>query len=162
MRPLNVVMHARNAAPAARTLSRIAPELAARVIAPGRPETVLRVTECLGRGEIVGLLGDRPFGAAKTHAYGFLGARATFPLGPLLIAAASGAPVVTFFGLYEGGARYRIRFEALTEGSAVPRPAREAWAVAHMRRYVERLEACARSAPYNWFNFYDFWDERSG
>ena len=106
--------------------------------------------------------GDRAFGAARTPASAFPAARATFPLGPLLIAAASGAPVVTFFGLYEGGARYRIRFEALTEGAAVPRPGREAWAVAQMQRYVERLEACARSAPYNWFNFYDFWDEHSG
>jgi predicted LPLAT superfamily acyltransferase len=26
-----------------------------------------------------------------------------------------------------------------------------------MRRYVERLEDYCREAPYNWFNFYDFW-----
>ncbi len=24
-------------------------------------------------------------------------------------------------------------------------------------RYAQRLEHHARSAPYNWFNFYDFW-----
>jgi predicted LPLAT superfamily acyltransferase len=24
-------------------------------------------------------------------------------------------------------------------------------------RYVERLEHYCRLAPYNWFNFYDFW-----
>jgi predicted LPLAT superfamily acyltransferase len=28
-----------------------------------------------------------------------------------------------------------------------------------MRSYVARLEHYARGAPYNWFNFYDFWDE---
>jgi predicted LPLAT superfamily acyltransferase len=27
-----------------------------------------------------------------------------------------------------------------------------------MHRYVERLEYYARLAPYNWFNFYPFWD----
>jgi predicted LPLAT superfamily acyltransferase len=26
-----------------------------------------------------------------------------------------------------------------------------------MRRYVARLEHYCRLAPYNWFNFYDFW-----
>jgi len=27
-----------------------------------------------------------------------------------------------------------------------------------MQRYAERLEHYARLAPYNWFNFYPFWD----
>ncbi len=26
-----------------------------------------------------------------------------------------------------------------------------------MERYVAMLEALCREAPYNWFNFYDFW-----
>jgi predicted LPLAT superfamily acyltransferase len=26
-----------------------------------------------------------------------------------------------------------------------------------MRRYVERLEHYCRLAPFNWFNFYDYW-----
>ena len=26
-----------------------------------------------------------------------------------------------------------------------------------MQRYADRLAHYARSAPYNWFNFYDFW-----
>jgi len=26
-----------------------------------------------------------------------------------------------------------------------------------VRRYAERLEYYCRLAPYNWFNFYDFW-----
>ena len=27
-----------------------------------------------------------------------------------------------------------------------------------MQRYAERLEHYSRLAPYNWFNFYPFWD----
>jgi len=26
-----------------------------------------------------------------------------------------------------------------------------------MRRYIARLEHNCRAAPFNWFNFYDFW-----
>jgi predicted LPLAT superfamily acyltransferase len=26
-----------------------------------------------------------------------------------------------------------------------------------MQVYVQRLESLCREAPYNWFNFYDFW-----
>lgn len=160
--PVNVVMHWQDVAHTTRVLSRIAPHLRARVIAPGRPETVLQIKECLERGEIVGMLGDRPFRGARTHVYSFLGARAEFPLGPLLIAAASGAPVITFFGLYEGGTRYRICLEPLSDGGAIPRAQRTTWAIAQLARYVERLEAYARHAPYNWFNFYDFWNEGCG
>jgi predicted LPLAT superfamily acyltransferase len=28
-----------------------------------------------------------------------------------------------------------------------------------MQRYADRLEYFARLAPYNWVNFYDFWEE---
>jgi predicted LPLAT superfamily acyltransferase len=27
------------------------------------------------------------------------------------------------------------------------------------QRYVERIEYHCRNAPYNWFNFYDFWKQ---
>jgi predicted LPLAT superfamily acyltransferase len=28
-----------------------------------------------------------------------------------------------------------------------------------VERYAARLEALCRESPFNWFNFYDFWDE---
>ncbi len=34
---------------------------------------------------------------------------------------------------------------------------RDALIGAAMARYVETLEALCREAPYNWFNFFDFW-----
>ena len=30
-----------------------------------------------------------------------------------------------------------------------------------LRAYVAKLEALVREAPYNWFNFYDFWTEEN-
>ncbi|HXZ93674.1 MAG TPA: acyl-CoA synthetase, partial [Burkholderiales bacterium] len=68
-------------------------------------------------------------------------------------------PVVTFFGLYKGGARYQVFLEELSDGTAVARAGREAWALQCLARYVDRLERYARRAPYNWFNFYDYWNE---
>ncbi|MNC90096.1 hypothetical protein D3C83_61470 [compost metagenome] len=46
--------------------------------------------------------------------------------------------------------------------AATPDAAREQRADAAqslLERYVQRLEHYARAAPYNWFNFYDFWNE---
>jgi predicted LPLAT superfamily acyltransferase len=159
IRAVNVVMRSLDTAHTARTLSRMAPEFENRIIAPGRPDTMLRVKECLERGEIVGFLGDRTLRGARTRACEFLGVAAEFPLGPLQIAAAAGAPVITFFALYEGGPRYQVFLEGLSEGAVVPKAERTAWAANRLDRYVERLERYACRSPYNWFNFYDYWNE---
>src|SRR5262249_28886841 len=59
-RPVNVLMHEENARKLRAVFSRLAPGLQARVIDAGRADTMLRVKDCLDRGEIVGILGDRP------------------------------------------------------------------------------------------------------
>ena len=64
--PINIVMYEDDSRKISAEFERVAPELKARAIAPGRPETMLRIKECLERGEIVGILGDRPFGSEKT------------------------------------------------------------------------------------------------
>jgi len=140
-------------------LDSLAPELKARVIVPGRPETMLRIKECLERGEIVGILGDRPFGSEKVSRCPFLGMPAAFPHGPFRLALTLRAPVVLFFGLYEGGNRYRICLEVLDDRPGAAREQRADAAQSLLERYVARLEHYAREAPYNWFNFYDFWNE---
>jgi predicted LPLAT superfamily acyltransferase len=68
-------------------------------------------------------------------------------------------PVVLMVGLYLGGNRYHLHFERLIgEGELALRDpqAVERW----VQRYAQRLEHYCRLAPYNWFNFYDFWDAR--
>ncbi|MGH8752043.1 MAG: acyl-CoA synthetase [Burkholderiales bacterium] len=149
--PINVLMHEDNASKINRALHALHPEIAARIIAPGQPQTLLRVKECLERGELVGMLGDRIFHSEKTLSCRFLGTPAVFPQGPLLLASILHTPVVLFFGLYRGGKRYDIHFEALDASGAESHPR------AQLERYVQRLEHYCRLAPYNWFNFYDFW-----
>ena len=156
--PINVVMYEGAGQRMSTVLNESAPDLAGRVIAPGRPETMLRIKERLEQGEIVGILGDRPFGSEKTGACDFLGTPARFPLGPFRLALALDAPVVLFFGVYDGANRYRVFLEELARPPGASRE-RAAAAAAWMQRYVARLEHHARRAPYNWFNFYDFWDE---
>jgi predicted LPLAT superfamily acyltransferase len=116
------------------------------------------VHECLERGEIVGMLGDRAWRNERTCACDFLGAPAKFPLGPMLIAGLVQAPVVLFFGLYRGARRYEIRLEPFADAIALERRDREGSARPWVERYARRLEHHCRAAPYNWFNFYDFWN----
>lgn len=155
--PVNVLLYPDNAANADAVAAELCPQLRSRVIPLGRPDTLLRVRECLERGEIVGLLGDRALKSDKTVRCDFLGAAASFPQGPLLLAAILNAPVVLFFGLYLGGRRYAIHFEPFAEELDVRGRDRGAQLQPWIARYAARLEHYCRLAPYNWFNFYDFW-----
>jgi predicted LPLAT superfamily acyltransferase len=60
-------------------------------------------------------------------------------------------------GLYRGANRYDIHFEVLADFSAVPRGGRTLAVQTAMTRYAALLEQHCRMAPYNWFNFFDFW-----
>jgi predicted LPLAT superfamily acyltransferase len=134
------------------------PTIAGTVIAPDRPDTLISARESLDAGCFLGMLGDRVFGADKTTRCQFLGAPATFPAGPILLAAMMHCPVVLFFGLYRGGNRYDIYFEHFADEIALNRERRAEEIQSWMKRYVARLEHYARLAPDNWFNFYSFWD----
>jgi predicted LPLAT superfamily acyltransferase len=71
-------------------------------------------------------------------------------------------PVILFFGLYRGGNRYEVHFERLAEVITTNRRRRQEDIRYWTQRYVDRLEYYARSAPYNWFNFYNYWDKDDG
>ena len=61
------------------------------------------------------------------------------------------------FGLYRGGNRYDLLFEPFAAAVDVPRSQRAEALSALVHRYASRLEHHLRGAPWNWFNFYDFW-----
>src|SRR5438132_3885724 len=141
-----------------RLLDALNPEIASTVIVPDRPDTLLKVKESLNAGFLVGTLGDRPTSNGKTTQCQFLGAPATFPICAILISAMMHCPVILFFGLYLGGNRYEIYFERFAEDVILNRDHRAEGIQHWMQRYAERFEHYARLAPYNWFNFYPFWD----
>jgi predicted LPLAT superfamily acyltransferase len=141
-------------------LDALNPRVAATVIDAGRPgtEILLAIQEALAQGQVVALLVDRPQPGEPSEPVPFLGSPAPFPLAPWQVAAVLGAPVVLAFGLYRGGNRYDLRFEPFSDGETVPRPCRRAHVASLIRRYAARLEDLARQFPYNWFNFYDYWE----
>lgn len=154
---VNILTHEDNATKIGAVLAALAPDMQARVIPLGRPETFIRVKERLDAGEIVGILGDRGLPGEAGVPVGFLGADAAFPRGPMILAGVLGAPVVFFAAVYRGGNRYEIFLERFADRIMLDRRDREASIRAWIERYAARLEHHCRAAPYNWFNFYDFW-----
>lgn len=155
--PISLLMYEENARKIRASLAAINPDLATEVIGLGRLDSLIAVAERLSRGHFIGVLADRNVDGKDLVRYDFLGAPAAFPQGPFRVAMMLQRPVVLMVGVYRGGRTYEIFFELLADASGSrPRDA-AAWIDNAMRRYVARLEHYCREAPFNWFNFYDFW-----
>ncbi|MGH8687861.1 MAG: acyl-CoA synthetase [Burkholderiales bacterium] len=147
------VMYEENARMLNEALAVLGPSAHQDVIALGRLDSMLQVRDCLAAGGIAGVLGDRTLGDDETRVLPFLGAPARFPLGPMRMARLLRCRVIFMAGLYLGGNRYALHLEQLTDfsGTTPPSPAQG------LDAYVACLERHCRTAPFNWFNFYDFW-----
>ena len=131
------------------------------VVAPR--DGLRRVHDRIEAGDFVALLGDRTGLNERTVEATFFGQQARFPAGPFLLASLMKCPVYLTFGLYRRPNRYDLSCEPFADRLHLPRRKREAALQEVVQRYADRLEHYARSAPDNWFNFYDFWqDDTSG
>ena len=157
---LRVVMDRAQGRMITEVMARLNPHFDEEIIdAGGGPQLVLRLREALAQGCVIGMMADRVTAADAGIAVDFLGGRAWLPSGPWKLAAALGLPMVVCFGIYQGGNRYTLHFETLAEARPVARAERAAHAQAAAQLYARRLEHYARLAPYNWFNFFDFWPD---
>ena len=127
------------------------------------PETAMMMQERVARGELLVIVGDRTpaHDAGRTTSAHFLGTPAPFAQGPYVLAHALECPVYLFFCLKERGS-YRLYFELFAERIELPRRERAQHLAAWAQRYATRLEHYCRKAPYQWFNFFDFWACPSG
>ena len=147
-------------------LRALAPGFHLDIITIGRASSTLAVRDWLDGGGLVGMLGDRVLANERARSAGlvdlpFLGHNARFSDGPFRLALLLKRRLVFMVGLYRGGKRYDVRFEPLADFSVPPADAaaRDNLLRDAMQAYVQRLESLCREAPYNWFNFYDFWNE---
>ena len=89
----------------------------------------------------------------------FLGTPAAFPQGPFLLAGALACPLLFMVGVRRTATVYEVFTESLADQVDLPFGERAERLGDLARRYAERLEAHCVEAPYQWFNFFDFWGE---
>ena len=152
-----MLMHQDNAQKINAMLAAINPDAVQDIIGLGHIDSMLQVRERLDGGGVVGMLADRTFGNDALVPVQILGDNANLPSGAFRMAAVLRRPVLFMTALYLGGNRYAIHFDTLADFSALAPGQRDAALHAAITRYAALLDQYCRKAPYNWFNFFDFW-----
>lgn len=159
--PIKILMYEAHSPMILQILNALNPDVSEMVIRMDSPDSLLHVKDAVDAGNAVGMLGDRimTMDSNKTAHCTLLGGDIELPAAPILIAAALKVPVIVFFGIYQGGNRYQIHFELLSENITLDRNNRQQDIQYWLQQYANIMEKHIKQAPYNWFNFYDYWQE---
>ena len=145
-----------------KVIERLSPDLASRIVdaRTPAPQLALTLNEIVQSGGLVGIMVDRAREQEKTQDLLFLNETAQFPVNPWLIALMLNAPIISCMGIFMGGNKYFVEFEHLHDGARVSKKLRQETMLMLMTRYFSRIEEHLKQAPFNWFNFYEFWPNR--
>lgn len=157
---VNVLMFTRHTARINTFFEQLQPGLQMRLIQfePGSIRTAFDMKAAIERGEFVGMMGDRVWEseADRSVVVPFLGRHARFPLGPFLLHAVLGCPLFLSVCVRTGPGRYAASAQLFAPDGPVPRRDRAKHAEELARRYAAALEDWCVQAPYQWFNFFEF------
>jgi len=161
--PIRILLDIQHNANIMQLLHKLDPQLAAGVIDARTPaaELALILNEAINQGQLIGIMADRCARGERHTSLDFLGSQARFPAGVWQLASLLKAPIISCFGIYSGANRYDLYFQLISEQLGTHRHERAAAIDAGMAAYVAQLQHLVRQYPYNWFNFYDFWQDDS-
>lgn len=160
---VNALIHTAHAERYNRIIRRLDPESRITLIQVTEisPATAMMLAEKIAAGEFVAIAGDRvPVRGGRVARADFLGHRAPFPVGPYVLASVLECPVYTMCCTHAGDG-YTVRFAPFAERIAIPRREREAEFARRAAEFACWLQARLAEAPYDWFNFFPFWDQVS-
>ena len=159
--PFKILMYQDHNAMITKIFNSLNPEIAKSVINLANDNAMLEMNERLNAGDMVGMLGDRYIEKDKRLNCQLLGDTVEFPAGPMTLATITKVPVIFFCGVYCGKNKYKIYIEKITEATQLSRGKRDDYVRKTTQKYVELIEYYLKKYPYNWFNFYDFWQDES-
>lgn len=118
---------------------------------------VFALDNALTSGEIVSMPADRMLGSSKCVTKEFLGRMTKFPLGPFNIATMRGCNVIAINVFKTGWNAFKIY---VTELPYDKNASRREQVEQLSEAYVRELEKRVKQYPYQWFNFFEFWEDR--
>jgi predicted LPLAT superfamily acyltransferase len=160
---LTVLVHTAHAQRFNRLLERLSPGrgISLLQVTEISPATAVLLAERVERGEFVAIAGDRvPLAAGRASAVQvpFLGRAAPFPTGAYMLASLLKCPLYSL-GCIRQGDGHEVVFERLAERVVLPRGDRLGGCAVHAAGFAQGLERLLVRAPFEWFNFFSFWDQ---
>ncbi|MBV8325841.1 lipid A biosynthesis acyltransferase [Chryseobacterium sp.] len=113
---------------------------------------IFEINQALANNELICFTGDRYFEGSKYLEAELLGKTAKFPAGPFLIASRLGVPVVYVYVMKENNLHYHL-YARIAQNIKN----RDSQGLLHS--YVQNLETMVKKYPFQWFNYFDFWDD---
>lgn len=124
--------------------------------------TIMTLRDKINAGEWVFIAGDRiPLsGLERTIEVDFLGQSAPLPIGPYMLAKALACPVNFMFAYRHKSENNKVVFDvtAVCDRLVLSRKNKLDDIRQYAQQFANKLEAHSLLAPYQWFNFYDFWN----
>ena len=161
---VNVLTDSRNSRKMAEIIRSAGPESAIHVVEAGDEDAVMKafLGGAIERGEWFAMMADRLTGegSRRTVQAELLGERVTLPASPWIVASAFRLPVFLLHAV-RTGRRCSVYLKEIGP-VALDRRNRSASAARYAEMYCRELERLILEAPYDWFNFYDFWREDAG
>ena len=160
---LTVLVHTVHAEQFNRMLERLSPGrgISLMQVTEISPATAVLLAERVERGEFVAIAGDRvPIVAGRASAVQvpFLGHAAPFPTGAYMLASLLKCPLYTL-GCIRQDDTHEVVFEQLAERVVLPRADRLGACAVYADAFARRIERQLARAPYEWFNFFSFWNQ---
>jgi predicted LPLAT superfamily acyltransferase len=160
---LNVLVHVEHAEKFNQLLATLDPTRLMHLIAVSEitPATALMLSERVAQGEFVAIAGDRiPVSGGQTALTNFLNHPVALPIGPYVLASLFKCPLF-LMGCTREGTSHTLHFEKLADSVILPRKERAQALVQYAALYAQKLEALLVRSPFEWFNFFPFWDQQS-
>lgn len=116
-------------------------------------DLILRIKSALNNGEYICFNGDRYTDIRHAVSMPFCRYNAYFPIGPFLTATKCHVPVIFYYAVREKNKTYRFIFEEVDMKSVQNTDLL-------LTKYLSSIEKVIKQYPHQWFNFYDFWDNK--
>lgn len=129
------------------------------------PDTILMLQNHVAAGGIVVIAGDRTAPGSQDRSFDipFLGTPAPFPQGPFVLASLLEAPTYYVFAARQKalsvGAEYNMHIHRSGIVFSGSRAEKKTQVRSMAAEFVGLLEKYCNKYPYQWYNFYEYWEK---
>tara|TARA_B110000261_G_scaffold57105_1_gene67345 strand:- start:80 stop:976 length:897 start_codon:yes stop_codon:yes gene_type:complete len=113
---------------------------------------IFEINAALAQNKIICIAGDRYLKDTKCMEEELLGKKAKFPVGPFYLGSRLKVPVFFVFVMREPKRHYHLY--------ARPIEVKDRDAEDLLKKYTQNIERIVKKYPLQWFNFYDFWEDK--